>query len=194
MKELNIRIKNTINPEKGKLLLSEPFLIDDYFTRSVILLCEHNEEGTFGFVLNNYTDISFKDINPLFPDIPVRVSIGGPVKPEHLYFIHTLDSEIYGGTQIHEKISLGGDFELILNQLEQDQSIMKHLRFFLGYSGWSIGQLDSELLENAWLVVHMPDSALVMGTENKDFWRELMQAQGGKYKLMSDFPLDPNMN
>lgn len=194
MKELNIRIKNTLKPEKGKLLLSEPFLIDDYFTRSVLLLCEHNDEGTFGFVINNYTNISFKDINPLFPDIAVRVSIGGPVKPEHLYFIHTLDSETYGGTQIHEEIFLGGDFELILNQLEQDQSIMTKLRFFLGYSGWSIGQLDSELLENSWLVVKIPAQEYLMDTENNDFWRELMHAQGGKYKLMSDFPLDPNMN
>jgi putative transcriptional regulator len=194
MSELDITIKNKLNPERGRLLLSEPFLVDDYFTRSVVLLCEHGPEGSFGFVLNNYTDLSFMDINPKFPDIPMKISIGGPVKPEHLYFIHTLDNEQIGGQHIVDNIYLGGDFELVLNMLQVNTEILEHIRFFLGYSGWTAGQLRDELEEKSWLVVPAPESAYIMDTSRDEIWKDLMQSQGGVYELMSKFPLDPRMN
>jgi putative transcriptional regulator len=194
MSELDITIKNKHKPERGRLLLSEPFLVDDYFTRSVVLLCEHGPEGSFGFVLNNYTDLSFMDINPKFPDIPMKISIGGPVKPEHLYFIHTLDNEQIGGQNIVDNIYLGGDFELVLNMLQVNTEILEHLRFFLGYSGWTAGQLSDELEEKSWLVVPAPKSAYIMDTSRDEIWKDLMQSQGGVYELMSKFPLDPRMN
>lgn len=194
MSQLDISIKNTLPPERGRILLSEPFLIDDFFSRAVILLCDHGPEGSFGFVMNNYTDLSFMDINPKFPDIPLRVSIGGPVKPEHLYFFHTLDHEQIGGQHIIENIYLGGDFETVLNMLQANAELIEHLRFFLGYSGWTPGQLQDELVENSWLIAPAPDTAFLMNTNNESIWKDLMQSQGGIYKIMSGFPLDPRMN
>ena len=194
MNQLDISIKNTIPPERGKILLSEPFLMDDFFSRAVVLLCDHGAEGSFGFVINNYTDLSFMDINPKFPDIPLRVSIGGPVKPEHLYFLHTLDHKQIGGQHIIDNIYLGGDFETVLNMLQANAELIDHLRFFLGYSGWTAGQLEDELLENSWLVAPAPQTSLIMDTSNETIWKELMESQGGIYKLMSGFPLDPRMN
>jgi len=194
MSNLDISIKNTMHPEMGRILLSEPFLMDDYFSRAVILLCEHGQEGSFGFVMNNYTDMSFMDINPKFPDIPLRVSIGGPVKPEHLYFIHTLDQDQVGGQHVIDDIYLGGDFEIVLNMLQINSKVMKNVRFFLGYSGWSAGQLEEELQENSWLVAPSPSSTYLMDTSRDGIWKDLMYSQGGVYKLMSEFPLDPRMN
>ncbi len=194
MSNIDISIKNKHKPARGRILLSEPFLVDDFFTRSVVLLCEHGPEGSFGFVLNNYTDLSFMDINPKFPDIPVKISIGGPVKPEHLYFVHTLDHEQIGGQHIIENIYLGGDFELVLNMIQVNSEILNHVRFFLGYSGWTAGQLEDELEEKSWLVVPTPESAYIMDTSRDEIWKDLMQSQGGVYKLMSKFPLDPRMN
>ena len=194
MSQLDLSIKNTLHPERGRILLSEPFLMDDFFSRAVVLLCEHGPEGSFGFVLNNYTDMSFMDINPKFPDIPLRISIGGPVKPEHLYFIHTLDNEQIGGQHIMDDIYLGGDFEIVLNMLQVNSRVMKHVRFFLGYSGWSAGQLEDELTENSWLVAPSPHAAYLMDTSRESIWKDLMQSQGGVYKIMSEFPLDPRMN
>ncbi len=194
MSNIDISIKNKHKPARGRILLSEPFLVDDFFTRSVVMLCEHGPEGSFGFVLNNYTDLSFMDINPKFPDIPVKISIGGPVKPEHLYFVHTLDHEQIGGQHIIENIYLGGDFELVLNMIQVNSEILNHVRFFLGYSGWTAGQLEDELEEKSWLVVPTPESAYIMDTSRDEIWKDLMQSQGGVYKLMSKFPLDPRMN
>lgn len=194
MSEIDISIKNKYKPARGRILLSEPFLVDDFFTRSVVLLCENGPEGSFGFVLNNYTDMSFMDINPKYPDIPIKISIGGPVKPDHLYILHTLDNEQIGGQHIVDNIYLGGDFELILNMLQANSEIMDHIRFFLGYSGWTSGQLEDELEEKSWLVLPAPESAQIMDTSRDELWKDLMQSQGGVYKLMSKFPLDPRMN
>jgi putative transcriptional regulator len=194
MSQLNFSVKNTLPPEKGRILLSEPFLMDDFFSRAVVLLCDHGSEGSFGFVMNNYTDMSFIDINPKFPDIPLRVSIGGPVKPEHLYIIHTLDPEQIGGHHVVDNLYLGGDFEIVLNMVQVNSELMKHVRFFLGYSGWSAGQLEDELQENSWLVAPSPSTAYLMDTTQDSIWKDLMQLQGGVYKIMSEFPLDPRMN
>lgn len=194
MSNLDITIKNKYKPERGRILLSEPFLVDDYFTRSVVLLCEHGPEGSFGFVINNYTDLSLMDINPKFPDIPMKVSIGGPVKPEHLYLIHTLDHEQIGGQHVVDNVYLGGDFELVLNMLQANSAILEHVRFFLGYSGWTSGQLADELEEKSWLVVPAPAATYIMDTSRDEIWKDLMQSQGGVYELMSKFPLDPRMN
>lgn len=194
MSQIDISIKNKHKPERGMVLLSEPFLVDDFFTRSVVLLCEQGPEGAFGFVLNNYTDLSFMDINPQYPDIPVKISIGGPVKPDHLYILHTLDHAQIGGQHIVNDIYLGGDFEMLLNMIQVDSEILNHVRLFLGYSGWTAGQLEDELEEKSWLVVPSPKSTVIMDTSIESIWGDLMQSQGGVYKLMSKFPLDPRMN
>jgi putative transcriptional regulator len=194
MSELDISITNNLNPKKGRLLLSEPFLKDDYFSRAVILICEHTPEGSFGFVLNNYSDMSFMDINPAFPDIPLRVSLGGPVKEEHLYFIHKLNPETIGGQHIVGDLYLGGDFEMVLQLIQANPEIQKYLRFFLGYSGWGSGQLNDELKENSWLLIDSIDEEYLMDTEIDEIWKDIMKNQGGKYRVISQFPLDPRMN
>ena len=87
---IDITFKNKIPPQKGRILISDPFLGDDYFERSVVYLCEHNQEGSFGFVLNNLVEINLNDLNDQFPEITTKISTGGPVETESMFFIHTL--------------------------------------------------------------------------------------------------------
>ena len=194
MDNIDLQVNNTLQPEKGRLLISEPFLQDEYFSRSVVLLCEHNEEGSFGFVLNNYLDVDLHEISTNFPDIPARISLGGPVKNQNLYFIHTLGHQIPGSIPVASSIFLGGDYDVLLEKLNTDLSLLKNVRFFLGYSGWSPGQLDNELKEKSWLVLQNFNEMDIMDTNLDSIWKDLMAQQGGKYKMMSKFPLDPRLN
>lgn len=191
---LDLEVENTQEPAKGKLLLSEPFMQDEYFSRAVVILCEHNDEGSFGFVINNYLDIDLHQFSTNFPDIPARISLGGPVKNKNLYFIHTLGELIPNSMPVGQNIYLGGDYDVMVEKVTADRELLKHIRFFLGYSGWSSGQLASELKEKSWLVIDEYDPQHIMDVEFDEIWKELMAQQGGRYKMMSEFPLDPRLN
>ena len=87
-------------PRRGKLLISEPFLGDPFFKRSVILLSEHTREGTVGFILNKPTEIPINDIIEDFPEFDVRVHFGGPVQKDTLHYIHRLGNKLKGSKEI----------------------------------------------------------------------------------------------
>ena len=135
-----------MNIVKGKLLIAEPSILnDDSFNRSIILLTEHNEESSVGFILNiplNYT------IRDLIPEINCSFKIyqGGPVEQDNLYFIHKIPELIPGSTQVSEEIYWGGNFEALKNLLQQKEIKNTEIRFFLGYSGWAKVQLEKEVI------------------------------------------------
>jgi putative transcriptional regulator len=191
---VDLNVKNTHKPAKGTLLLSEPFLQDEYFSRSVILLCEHNEESSFGFVLNNYLEVDLREISTNFPDIATRISLGGPVSNQNLYFIHTLGDKLPGSTLVTDSIYIGGNFDELVLLLQSKPELISCVRFFLGYSGWNEGQLDAELKENSWLVINEFKESEIMDSSYNDLWKDLITNQGGKYKMMANFPLDPRLN
>lgn len=190
---LDLNVYNKLNPEKGKLLITEPFLESDYFKRSVILLCEHNEEGTFGFVLNNYLDISLDSFEGL-PSFNSRISQGGPVNKKNLYYIHTLGALIDDSVEVVKGLYAGGDFEQIKEMIQKDQVAQNQIRFFLGYSGWVEHQLEGELKHNSWLVADINNIDDIMNTNYSKIWEDYMYKQGGKYKAFSQFPTDPALN
>ena len=178
---------------KGKLLIAEPFLGDPNFDRSVILLCDHNAHGSFGFVLNQTTDVMLGDVleETIYQDIPLY--LGGPVEKNTLHFIHRRPDLIEGGGKIADGVYWGGDFEnaktlLNLNQLTNDD-----IRFFVGYSGWSDGQLEGELEQKAWYVTS-GRAELIFSTPVEGFWREVLKDMGGKYRSIAHYPTDPTLN
>jgi putative transcriptional regulator len=192
MEDFKLNVENRIPPSRGRALLSEPFLDDNYFSRSVVLLCEHNQDGSFGFVLNNYMDISIQDILPDFPDIETRISIGGPVKTGNLYYIHT-HPEVQGCQEVVDGVYIGGDFDTMKQLLAAGMIKAHEIRFFVGYSGWESGQLDEELNRHSWLVSAISGKDM-MNTQRNDLWARMMKKQGGRYKAMSHFPTDPSLN
>ena len=183
-----------IPPTKGKLLISDPFLNDDYFRRSVVYLCEHTEDGSFGFVLNNYIDIKLSEMNPTFPRVNTRISIGGPVEIKNLYFIHTLGDRINGSNEVEPGIYIGGDFEELCRIVDEDPDLEAQIRFFIGYAGWDFEQLNEEIESHAWIVVNLADKKDLFDTDNDDFWKENMIKLGGKFKVMSNSPINPSDN
>ena len=190
---VNFQPSDSTVPKRGQVLLSEPYISDPFFHRTVILMCENNEEGSFGFVLNNYIDLPISKIIANFPEMPGRVSLGGPVKNDSLFYIHSLGEEIEGSTPIVEGVWYGGDFARIRELIEAGTLPENAIRFFVGYSGWSIGQLQEEITSKSWFVVNVP-SKLIMNSKENNVWKEVMERLGPKGKLLSKFPEDPNLN
>ena len=190
---LELRPENRLAPEAGRLLVSEPFLTDPYFRRSVILLCEHNADGSFGLVLNRYVDLKIHEIMDGFPAIETRLCIGGPVQSGNLFYLHTLGERIEGSVKVLADVRMGGDFEQLRDMLNADMRLAKHVRFFIGYSGWEKGQLERELAERSWLVTKA-DKKRVMNSTKEDIWADTLRSMGKEFAPLANFPDDPTLN
>lgn len=191
---IDFEFSNNIEPENGTVLVSEPFLSDNYFSRSVIYLCEHNQDGSFGFVLNKYIE---KNLDELVPDMGadrIKVSVGGPVDNSNLFYLHTLGDKIPKAIKIHDNVFVGGDFETLNKLLLENPEEAENVRFFIGYSGWSPGQLEEEIKEKSWIVLKNVPIPYLFDTKNTSLWQNIMEKMGGKFKLMSKFPINPSDN
>lgn len=183
-----------IEPKKGDLLISEPFLADPNFSRTVILLCEHNEEGSFGFVLNKPAQIT---LNKLMEGVGNRedsVYVGGPVQQNALQFIHKNDGLIEGGVEVKDGIFWGGNFEQMLTMMEGELVPPVDIKFFVGYSGWGADQLKGELEVNSWIISRNVNVDQIFNTDVESLWKEVLNTMGGKYKIVANFPVDPRLN
>lgn len=180
-------------PEEGKILLSEPLLMDPNFSRTVILLTEHNEEGTVGFVLNKPVDLLLNDVIEEFPKFESKLYIGGPVDNDRLYYLHTLGEKLPDSKKIMEGLYWGGDFEQLKLLIDTGQISTDEIRFFAGYSGWAKNQLVDEINEKSWIVASV-NVAQIMNPDIDTLWKNLMTSLGKKYSIMSNFPEDPSLN
>lgn len=181
-----------MKPSKGKLLIAEPFLGDPNFERSVVLLCEHNENGSFGFVLNQQTNLKLEDvIDDVYADFPLF--LGGPVEQNTLHFIHRLGDIIDGTIDIGNGLYWTGDFDSVRSLLNIGKIKENDIRLFIGYSGWSEGQLESEMKRNSWIVSET-DANFIFDTPTDQFWRSVLKRMGGEYKVLSNYPTDPRLN
>ncbi len=177
--------------QKGQLLISEPFLNDSNFERSVILLCEHDKEGSFGFVFNNHTTHKVMDV--LDDNIAFDLYLGGPVDHTSMHFIHNKPDLISGGSLLKDNLYWGGDFEEVKTQCLLGAIKESEIRFFLGYSGWDAGQLEDELKENVWIISNNSID-FILKESATGLWREVLKRMGGKYKAIANFPTDPRLN
>lgn len=177
---------------KGKILIAEPFLDDKNFERSVVLLCEHNAEGSFGLVLNQLTNLKLDDVmENIYSDLSLY--LGGPVEQNTLHFIHRLGNQIDGTVDIGNGIYWAGDFEQVKTLINIGKISENDIRLFVGYSGWSGGQLENEMKQNSWILSDT-DANLIFETPSKNFWREVLKRMGGQYKVLSNYPTDPRLN
>lgn len=186
-------IRNDKIASAGRVLISEPFLSDTYFKRSVVFLTEHSEEGSVGFVLNKSIDMKIDDVIQDFPFIEASISVGGPVNTNTIHYIHTLGDLVPESRRVMDELYWGGDFEVIRGLISAGKVKKNEIRFFLGYSGWSPGQLEEELENNAWLVADIrPD--MVMKSDQANFWNEILQKMNNKYQVWANFPENPGLN
>ncbi len=184
---------NHIKPRTGRILIAEPFLYDFYFKSAIVLLTEHNENGTIGFVLNKPIKATIQDIMADFPNKDFSISLGGPVDTDSLHYIHTLGDAIPDSIKVFDKIYWGGDFEVLKQMIMDGRADKDQVRFFLGYSGWEPKQLEKELNDNSWLVTNM-DSQSLMKVKVDTGWREVLAKMGSRYKMWINSPEDPSLN
>jgi putative transcriptional regulator len=193
IEKLVIIKKNELAPSKGRLLLSEPFMDDFYFGRSVVLLVEHGQEGTFGLIMNKPVPEKFNDIVSDFPQFDATVYIGGPVQPDNMFILHTLGDRVEGSIEIMDGLFWGGDLESVKDQILLGKITSDQVRFYMGYSGWEPQQLDNELERNSWVVTKTTANKLLKTKFNK-MWSHFVSQLGSEYELWNRFPVNPEMN
>jgi putative transcriptional regulator len=184
----------TIKPKKGNLLIAEPSIIGDIsFNRSIILLADHTNDGSIGFILNKPLEYNLKD---LIPNAKAKFKVynGGPVEQDNLYFIHKSPELIPNSIEISLGIFWGGDFKTVLELINDHKLKASDIRFFLGYSGWEPNQLEKELQSNSWLVTKNIYESELIQKSDETFWKEKMLELGGDYSIWSNAPEDPSYN
>lgn len=182
-----------IQPKQGAILISEPSLRDLYFKRSVVLLTEHNEEGSFGLILNKPIEIKISKIIKDFPDLDFPIFLGGPVRTDSLFVLHTLGNQVENSIPIGKTLFWGGNMDTILQLAAENKVNEKDIRFFIGYSGWSKNQLNDELKENSWFVTKIKTKQLLNKQPDR-MWHDLMIGLGNSYAIWANYPPDPLLN
>jgi putative transcriptional regulator len=182
-----------LEPGPGILLIAEPFLKDPNFKRTVVLICEHQPEGTFGFVLNKAIEYLLSDLVNDLDDLSIPVFYGGPVQMDTIHFLHTVPNLIDGAVEIAPGVHWGGDFETAISLLRQGVIDPHKIRFFLGYSGWAEGQLTEEMKGKSWLT-GTANHKLVFKDKLDEIWKNAVLQLGEEYELMINFPTDPQLN
>ena len=185
--------KNKIAPGKGKILVSEPYLPDPNFERTIILLCEHNDEGSFGFIMNKPSLAKLSDVMLDLKEIDSPVFIGGPVQQDTLHYIHRL-SNLEESIEIMDGIYWGGNFDQLVSLIDTKQVAASDIKFFLGYSGWSVGQIDEELKEDSWIVSDQVNEELLFDIKAESMWQYALKRMGGRFSVYSNYPQDPRLN
>jgi putative transcriptional regulator len=182
-----------IEPGSGILLISDPFLKDPNFMRTVVFLCDHQEQGSFGFVLNRKYENTIDELIPDLEGHKISLFYGGPVQMDTIHFLHQYPVEIPGGQEVMKGVYWGGDFDKVVEMIKNDEINENKIRFFIGYSGWSDGQLKNELDEKSWLTVKATRK-LVFHHDYKEIWKDSLKQLGGEYEIMINFPIDPQLN
>ena len=180
------------NINKGMLLVSEPFLGDPEFERSVILIVEKNESGTIGFVLNYELEVMVGEVLEAV-SFDKCLYKGGPVCLDSLFFVYKSEIPLKKSLIVSDGYYWGGDIEELTERIIDGSIDYNSIRFFVGYSGWEPGQLEMELKHKAWNVLNY-ELDIIFEKNPENMWRILMKSMGGKYAMMADSPIDPQLN
>jgi len=180
-------------PEKGKILISEPFLPDSFFNRTIVYLADHSSEGSVGFILNKKLNIKVCDAISGFDKWQEFLSMGGPVAPDTLHYLHNLGDKIPKSVWVNDNIFWGGDIDFVRDLIKKGRLTNSQIRFFLGYSGWSAGQLERELKENSWVIARIK-ADIVLNNSLENSWKKVLKGLKNKYRIWADFPESPDMN
>lgn len=183
-------------PHAGCLLLAEPLMRDDTFSRSVLVLIEHSDSlGSMGFVTNH---ISRYTLNELVAEIErsedIPVYIGGPVHHDRLYYLHTLGDLIPQSESVCNGLYVSGDFRAMVEYINSGGEIEGKVRFFLGYSGWTKGQLEGEIKNYDWAVTTITDAKRLLTLQDEEAWRAEVQLLDERYRLWLNCPSYVGLN
>ncbi len=178
----------------GSLLLAEPFMEDLNFRRSVVLLVDHtSEEGTVGFILNKPLAVKMNELVEDFPEINSMVYYGGPVSTNTIHYMHNVGSLLDGSTEIGPGVFWGGEFDKLKFLVSHGMIQETNIRFFVGYSGWSPGQLDEELDSGSWITSEMHANYLFKSKPAK-LWHQVLHNKGDVFSVLAQLPEENILN
>lgn len=178
---------------KGQLLLDDGKLRGSFFHRTVILICEHNEDGAFGLVLNRASDNKVGDalvanVGESIKSLPLF--IGGPVQTQIMTILHSdvlgLEANVMPNLRMDQSLD-------VLQELGESYSPSRQIKMFAGYAGWSAGQLEAEMKRETWLT-HPAALEHVFHPQPAELWKLILTEKGWKYRLMADAPEDISWN
>ena len=180
-------------PETGVLLIAPPIMDDPNFRRTIVLLCEHGVDGSFGLILNRGLTLQLHDVIEGANHYHGFLSLGGPVQPNTLHVLHRYGERFGESIEVLDDVYWGGDFDTIQDVLADEGASQSDVRFFLGYAGWSPGQLDAEIEQGGWIIASS-DESMIFTAEPDKLWGEALRRLGGEYALLANVPEDPRMN
>ncbi|MCE1198083.1 MAG: YqgE/AlgH family protein [Marinilabiliales bacterium] len=186
------RIENKLQPLRGRVLIAEPFLPGDVFSRSTVLLVQCNNDGDVGFILNKPTHFTVNDLVKGFPSIEANVFLGGPVSKDKLFFLHTAGDKIPESLPVLGNLYWSGSFDHLTALIYAGIIKEEDVRFFLGYSGWAAGQLAAEIADHSWVVAEPTVETILASDAN--FWHDIVKTIGGNAILWQNFPESPELN
>jgi putative transcriptional regulator len=177
----------------GDILIAKPFLQDGNFKRSIIYLCEHNLEGSLGFMINKSHGLMLRDIFPHLKNADFPLFEGGPVSSNQLFYTHTLGEKLSNSQHIIDDVYWGGNFFELSQLIEKGEVSSDQIRFYIGYSGWSSDQLNEELESDMWFTKSSKYTDLMTIPSDELWGQELVKINPG-YKAFTDFSFDPSLN
>jgi putative transcriptional regulator len=179
-------------PLRGQLLVAGPTMLDPNFARTVVLVGEHSDEGAMGVILNRPSEANVAEAVPGLAgivDAEAFVHVGGPVQPSALTVLAEFDDRDDAATIVFGDIGFvrgDADIELLA-------AATRRARVFAGYSGWSAGQLESELEREDWIVAS-PEPDDIFSSGGLRLWSAVLRRLGGRYELIARMPPDPSVN
>lgn len=177
----------------GILLIANAELKDQNFRRTVVLLCEHNDGGTFGLILNRPLELGMIDVIDDYTGENLPLYWGGPVQPNTIHVLHRYGNLVSDCTEVADGVYWGGDYEQIKSLLDTRQVDPKGFKFFLGYSGWGEEQLEDEMKGRSWYLFP-GDAHTVFEEDAERMWSRVLRKKGGDYAIVAMFPQDPQLN
>ena len=181
-------MKNEINA--GTILISKPFMEDKRFEKTVILISEHNENGTIGFILNKKQSIDIRDISTLLRDEKIMINQGGPVDKDSLFFVHKHPDLINNCIKIKDGYFWGGDIDDVIHGINRNEIKGNEILFFIGYSGWKKNQLKEEVEEGSWIIYNTHLELL----EKVINWSALLIKINKEFEVWTTAPSDFHLN
>ncbi len=177
----------------GKLLLSSANMLEYNFKRTVLLMCEHNERGSLGFILNRPGEFKVCEALAGFEEVEERLHKGGPVQVNTVHFLHSRGDLIDDSREIIPGLFWGGDKKELSYLLNTGVMRPSEIRFFLGYAGWSAGQLEAEFEQGAWYIAEASRN-IVFSDAYERMWSRTVRSKGGQYQLVANSPELPGLN
>jgi len=179
----------------GNILIAEPFMLDPNFRRAVICLCDHSEEeGTVGFILNRRMNVKLAElVEDINSEHEFSIYFGGPVATDTIHYIHNVGDLLEDSIQVSRGVYWGGDFDKLKFLINSDLIKPQNIRFYLGYSGGSDGQLVEELKTGSWILSDV-DPNYIFKSVSSLLWKQTMANKGDRYSVIAQMPSSLSLN